>query len=65
MAQTLLPRVVLVLLIAFGGALLFFESVYLRDQAGEFREPRIAGWMWAFRGLTILSAFLIVAVIIL
>ena len=53
------------LLIAFGGALLFFESVYLRDQAGEFREPRIAGWMWAFRGLTILSAFLIVAVIIL
>ena len=35
-----------------GAFFALFESIYLQDQAAEFREPKIALWMWAFRGIT-------------
>jgi hypothetical protein len=49
--RAFLPRVILSLLFLGGAYFAFCESVYLRDQASEFGEAKIALWMWVFRGL--------------
>jgi hypothetical protein len=52
MIRWLLPRVALILLFGSAAFFAFFESVYLRDQAAQFHDGKIATWMWAFRGIT-------------
>jgi hypothetical protein len=48
----LLPRAALAILFCSAALFAFFESVYLRDQSMEFRDGKIALWMWTFRGIT-------------
>ena len=56
MLRWILPRLVLSILLLVGAFFALFESIYLHDQAGEFGEPKIALWMWAFRGITAMLA---------
>jgi len=62
MIRWLLPRAALVIVFCSAAFFAFFESVYLRDQAVQFHDGKIAIWMWMFRGVTaalVLSAALI------
>ena len=75
----LLPRVAISSLFVFIGALAFFESIYLRDQAqffgaslnanlaasvAENARNEIIVWMWAFRALAFLMMLFAIAVFV-
>ncbi len=60
----LVPRIVLAAILIVAAIFAFFESIYLRDQASMFAEPRIGEWMWVFRGASVLLVVLSIALFV-
>ncbi len=52
-AREFLPQVMLAGLFAIGAGFVFFESMYLADQAVEFSSAPIRSWTRVFRAIAI------------
>ena len=53
--KEILSGAVLTALLLSGAVLAWFEAIYLRDQARDFRAAAIHRWMWAVRLVSIAS----------
>ena len=63
--QQLLPRIILAVLLGIGSGFAFIESEYYRSHAITLavKAGAVGGWMWAFRGIAIVSLVLSVLLI--